>query len=106
MEVAGSGWGFWLAESSPPDPPERTLVVVRIRAVFVCGSRGPKTRLCKKTIEAMQLRELTENTQQSCLRRVAAVATHYQCAPNLLTKEQIQEYVRQLSVDRSLAWKP
>lgn len=62
------------------------------------------TPLREKMIKAMQLRGLAKTTQESYLRRVTGLATHYHRAPDQLTKEEIQEYVRQLSVDRSLAW--
>lgn len=62
------------------------------------------TPLREKMIKAMQLRGLADSTQQSYLRRVTALAKHYQRPPDQLTKEEIQEYVRQLSVDRSQAW--
>ena len=62
------------------------------------------TPLREKMIKTMQLRGLAESTQHSYLRRVAALANHYHRPPDQLTKEEIQEYVRQLRVDRSRAW--
>ncbi len=62
------------------------------------------TPLREKMIKAMQLRGLAESTQKSYVRKVAALARHYGQSPDQLTKEEIQEYVRQLIVDRGLAW--
>ncbi len=62
------------------------------------------TLLREKMIKAMQLRGLAESTQKSYVRKVAALARHYGRSPDHLTKEEIQEYVRQLIVDRGLAW--
>ena len=62
------------------------------------------TPLREKMIKAMQLRALAESTQKSYVRKVAALARHYHRSPDQLTKEEIQEYVRQLIVDRGLAW--
>jgi len=62
------------------------------------------TPLRDKMIRHMQLRGLADSTQDSYVRQVAALARHYHRSPDQLTKDEIQEYVRQLIVDRSLAW--
>jgi site-specific recombinase XerD len=62
------------------------------------------TPLREKMTKAMQLRGLAQTTQQSYLRAVTRLARHYNRPPDALSKDEIQEYVRQLSVDRGLAW--
>jgi len=62
------------------------------------------TPLREKMIKHMQLRGLAESTQKSYVRKVVGLTRHYGRSPDELTKEEIQEYVRQLIVDRGLAW--
>jgi site-specific recombinase XerD len=62
------------------------------------------TPLRDKMIKAMQLRGFARTTQETYLRVVSKLAQHYGRSPDQLSKDEIQEYVRQLSVDRSLEW--
>jgi site-specific recombinase XerD len=62
------------------------------------------TPLREKMIKAMQLRGLSVSTQESYVEAVVRLAQHYRRSPDQLTREEIQEYVRQLSVDRGRAW--
>jgi len=62
------------------------------------------TPLRDKMIKAMQLRGLARTTQERYLRVVTKLAEHYGRSPDELSKDEIQEYVRQLSEDRSLEW--
>lgn len=62
------------------------------------------TSLREKMIRAMQLRGLAQSTQDSYVCAVARLGRHYNRPPDQLSKDEIQEYVRQLSVDRGLAW--
>ena len=62
------------------------------------------TPLREKMIKAMELRGLAGTTQESYLRVVTRLAQHYGRSPDQLSRDEIQEYVRQLSVDRSLEW--
>ena len=62
------------------------------------------TPLRDKMIKAMQLRGLAPTTQETYLRVVSKLAQRYNRPPDQLSQDEIQEYVRQLSVDRSLEW--
>ena len=62
------------------------------------------TPLRDKMIKAMELRGFARTTQQRYLSVVTKLAQHYDRPPDQLSKDEIQEYVRQLSVDRLLAW--
>ena len=60
------------------------------------------TPLREKMIKAIQLRGLALSTQESYQRAVTRLARHYNRPPDQLSKDEIQEHIRQLSVDRGL----
>ncbi|MCW5969263.1 MAG: phage integrase N-terminal SAM-like domain-containing protein [Blastocatellales bacterium] len=43
-------------------------------------------------IERLQLRGLSERTQEACVRAVPQLAEHYHKAPDLITGEEVREY--------------
>ena len=62
------------------------------------------TPLRKKMIEEMQLRRFSENTQESYLRSVAGLASHYRISPDKVSGCQLKDYVLFLTNERSLSW--
>lgn len=61
------------------------------------------TPLRQRMIEAMQLRGLSERTQESYLGAVQQLARHYGTSPDLLTEEQLRQYFLFLRNDKHLA---
>ena len=51
------------------------------------------TPLREKMIKAMELRNLSKNTQRYYLSAVTGLARHYQQTPDKLTQEMIEDYV-------------
>ena len=58
------------------------------------------TPLRQKMIKAMELRNLSKNTQRYYLSAVTGLARHYQQSPDKLTKEIIEDYVLYLKNDK------
>jgi site-specific recombinase XerD len=58
------------------------------------------TPLRQKMIKAMQLRNLSPNTQQYYLAAVSGLARFYRQSPHTLTQEMIQDYLLYLKHDR------
>jgi integrase/recombinase XerD len=50
------------------------------------------TELRKRMIECLQLRGLSERTQEAYVRAVRQLAEHYHKAPDLITEEELREY--------------
>ncbi len=50
------------------------------------------TELRKRMIECLQLRGLSERTQESYVRAVRQLAEHYHKAPDLITEEELRQY--------------
>jgi site-specific recombinase XerD len=58
--------------------------------------------LREKMVRAMQLKNLSSNTQKSYLSSVTGLSRHYQKPPDKLTKTMIEDYLLHLIVDRGL----
>ncbi|MEK6325853.1 MAG: site-specific integrase [Acidobacteriota bacterium] len=50
------------------------------------------TELRKRMIECLQLRGLSERTQEAYVRAVRQLAEHYHKAPDLLSEEELRQY--------------
>src|SRR5438477_1344964 len=50
------------------------------------------TELRKRMIECLQLRGLSERTQESYVRAVRQLAEHYHKSPDLITEEELRQY--------------
>jgi len=50
------------------------------------------TELRKRMIECLQLRGLSERTQESYVRAVRQLAQHYHKSPDLITEEELRQY--------------
>jgi hypothetical protein len=50
------------------------------------------TELRQKMIESLQLRGLSERTQDSCVRAVRQLVDHYDKSPELISEEEIRQY--------------
>jgi integrase/recombinase XerD len=50
------------------------------------------TELRKRMIESLQLRGLSERTQEACVRAVRQLAQHYKRSPDLVTEEELRQY--------------
>ena len=50
------------------------------------------TELRKRMIECLQLRGLSERTQESYVRAVRQLAEHYHKSPALITEEELRQY--------------
>ncbi len=61
------------------------------------------TRLREEMIRAMELRDLSKNTQRSYLAAVAGLAKHYMRSPAEVTKEMIEDYFLYLKQDKGHA---
>jgi hypothetical protein len=51
------------------------------------------TQLRQKMIRAMELQNLSANTQRVYLAAVTGLAKHYQKSPDTITKEMIEDYL-------------
>ena len=61
------------------------------------------TELRQKMIRAMELRNLSDNTQRRYLSAVTGLAKHYQKSPVKITKEMIEDYLLYLKNDKGCA---
>ncbi len=50
------------------------------------------TELRKRMIECLQLRGLSERTQEAYTRAVRQLAEHYHKSPDLMTEEELRQY--------------
>jgi hypothetical protein len=50
------------------------------------------TELRKRMIECLQLRGMSERTQQCYVRAVRQLAEHYHKSPDLITEEELRQY--------------
>lgn len=57
------------------------------------------TELRQKMIKAMELRDLSENTQKGYLQAVTGLAKHYRMPPDRLSQEMIDDYLLYLKND-------
>ena len=58
------------------------------------------TKLRQKMIRAMELKNLSANTQRTYLTAVTGIAKHYQKSPEKLSKEMIEDYLLYLKNDK------
>ena len=61
------------------------------------------SELRQKMIRAMELRNLSDNTQRRYLSAVTGLAKHYQRSPVTITKEMIEDYLLYLKNDKGRA---
>ena len=61
------------------------------------------TELRQKMIRAMELKNLSDNTQRRYLSSVTGLAKHYQQSPVKITKEMIEDYLLYLKNDKGCA---
>ncbi len=61
------------------------------------------TELRQKMIKAMELRDLSENTQRGYLQAVTGIAKHYRLPPDQLSQEMIDNYLLYLKNDLNRA---
>jgi len=61
------------------------------------------TQLRQKMIRAMELRNLSSNTQRAYLRAVTGIARFYNQSPDKMTKEKIEDYLLYLKRDKAIA---
>jgi len=50
------------------------------------------TQLRQRMIECLQLRGLSERTQESYVQAVRQLAEHYHKSPDLITEEELRQY--------------
>ena len=50
------------------------------------------TELRKRMIECLQLRGLSERTQEAYVRAVRQLSEHYHKSPDLITEEELRQY--------------
>ena len=61
------------------------------------------SELRQKMIRAMELENLSDNTQRRYLAAVTGLAKHYHRSPDQLTKEMIEDYLLYLKNDKANA---
>ena len=61
------------------------------------------TRLRQKMIRDLTLRGMADTTKKSYIRHVRGLARYYNCSPDLLTEDQIQDYLYYLVSHRNYA---
>ena len=61
------------------------------------------TELRNQMIRAMELQNLSQNSQKSYLNAVSGIAKHYMQAPDQLTKEMIEDYLLYLKKEKQRA---
>lgn len=61
------------------------------------------TPLRQRMLDALQVRGMAVRTQESYIDAVARLARHYDCSPDTLKSEQVQQYLLHLLRDRKLA---
>ena len=61
------------------------------------------TQLRRKMIRAMELRNLSSNTQRAYLRAVTGIARFYNQSPDKMTKEKIEDYLLYLKRDKAIS---
>ena len=62
------------------------------------------TPLREKMIEEMQLRRFSSNTQESYVRSVSGLASHYHKSPDQINSSQLKNYCLFLTNKRNLSW--
>ena len=58
------------------------------------------TELREKMIRAMELRDLSKNTQRSYLAATSGLAKHYKQSPDEMTKKMMEDYFLYLKQDK------
>ena len=58
------------------------------------------TELRKRMIESLQLRGLSERTQEMYVRTVRQLAEHYHTSPDLITEEELRQYFLSIKNDK------
>ncbi len=61
------------------------------------------TELRKKMIRAMELKNLSHNTQRAYLAAVTGIAKFYNLSPDKMTQEKIEDYLLYLKLDKENA---
>ncbi len=61
------------------------------------------TELRQRMIEDMRLRELSEGTQEVCVRAVCNLAEHYNRSPDHLTENELRQFFIHLTQKKKLA---
>ena len=61
------------------------------------------TELRKKMIRAMELKNLSHNTQRAYLAAVTGIAKFYKQSPDKMTQEKIEDYLLYLKLDKGIA---
>lgn len=61
------------------------------------------TKLRQQMIRAMELKNLSENTQRAYLAAVTGLAKHYQQSPDTITDKMIEDYLLYLKNDKGIA---
>src|SRR5437870_10434716 len=79
-----------LAESDHPPSQVRVYTPVESPNSNI-GGRA-MTELRKRMIESLQLRGLSERTQEAYVRAVRQLAEHYHKSPDLITEEELRQY--------------
>jgi hypothetical protein len=59
------------------------------------------SELRQKMIRAMELKNLSPNTQRAYLAAVSGLARHYRQSPSVITKEMIEDYLLLLKKSRA-----
>jgi len=62
------------------------------------------SKLRERMIRDMQLRRLSEKTQESYVHGVKSLAKHYMLSPDQLSDHQVQDFILHLLNERQLAW--
>lgn len=60
--------------------------------------------LRQKMIQEMQLRRFSELTQKAYISAVSGIARHYHSSPDIITVQQLKDYILHLMNDRALSW--
>lgn len=60
--------------------------------------------LRERMLKEMQLRNFSPKTHEAYLAAVTGLSRYYNCPPDLLSNEQLQDYVLYLQEERGLAW--
>ena len=61
------------------------------------------TELRKRMIECLQLRGLSERTQEAYTRAVRQLSEHYHKSPDLISEEELRQYFLYLANEKKLA---
>jgi integrase/recombinase XerD len=62
------------------------------------------TPLRQAMIQAMQIRNFSENTQQAYISAIKHLAIYYRRSPEHITEQETQDYILHLAKEKKLAW--